>query len=67
MGKKFSITPGTFSLKPSAALPGAMVEHQHPVYLHFFTQGSIPPVFSLILHDELMASPSGSETHTLTL
>jgi hypothetical protein len=41
-----------------------MVEHQYPVYLQCFTQGSIPPVFSLILHDGLMASPSGSETHT---
>jgi hypothetical protein len=53
-----------FSLNPSAALPGAMVEHQYPVYLQFFTQGSIPPVFCLILHDGLMVSPSGSETHT---
>ena len=43
-----------------------MIAHQHPVYLQFFTQGSIPPVFSLILHDGLMVSPSGSETHTDT-
>ena len=62
--KKFSIIPGPFSLRPSAALPGAKGEHQYPGYLQFFTPGSIPPVFSLILHNGLMASPSGSETHT---
>lgn len=63
--KKFSIIPGPISLKSSAALPGAMVEHQYPGYLQFFTQRSVPPVFSLILHDGLMKYSSGSETTLL--